>query len=55
MITEMAGKCMGRKHWARKIKLPWCYSDINMTVLYNHNTTDNTGNVPVSLKSLKLN
>ena len=32
MITEMAGKFMHRKHRASEIKLPWCYSDINMTI-----------------------
>ena len=46
----MAGKFKINYHWAAKIKPPWCYSDINMTVFFNHNTIDNTGNVPVNAK-----
>ncbi len=44
MITQMAGILMRRNHWAAKIKPPWCYSDINMTVLKMDNTVDNTQN-----------
>ena len=41
MITQMMGKFMQRNHWAAKIKPPWCYSDIHLTVLKMDNTVDN--------------
>ena len=44
MITQMVGKLMRRNHWVAKIKPPWCYSDINTTVLKIDNTVDNTPN-----------
>ena len=60
MITQMAGILMRRNHCAAKIKPPWCYSDINMTVLKMDNTVDNTQNTIKcknisSDKSLKIN
>jgi hypothetical protein len=45
MIMQMAGNLMRRNHWAAKIKPPWCYSDINMTIMKTeNNVTQNRQN-----------
>ena len=57
MTTKNGGKFpLGIYNLGCKLPIiPRCYSDINMTVLFNHNTIDNTGNVPVNVKYFTIN